>query len=223
MASGEQGNGMNHVQATGVTKVVLENAGAEVSDEWLMKGYLEGHETCLAILIRRYERELFSYLRRLTTDATLAEDVFQSTFLQVHLKRHLYEEGRPFRPWLYTIATNQAIDALRRNRRHQRPSLDTEHDAKSCDAAASLMDLVASSAADPLAGAELAERRELVRATVDGLAEHLRSVVVLSYYQGMKYKDIADLLKIPVGTVKSRLHTAVRRLAEEWERLGLAN
>ena len=62
----------------------------------------------------------------------------------------------------------------------------------------------------------------MIRAAVDGLSEHLRTVVALSYYQGMKYKDIADILGIPVGTVKSRLHTAVRRLADEWERLGLA-
>jgi RNA polymerase sigma-70 factor (ECF subfamily) len=196
--------------------------GAEVSDEWLMRGYLDGHETCLAMLIRRYERELFSYLRRLTTDATLAEDVFQNTFLQVHVKRHLYEAGRPFRPWLYTIATHQAIDALRRNRRHQRPSLDTEHEAGRYDASSTLLDLVSGEESDPHADAERSERRELVRAAVDGLAEHLRVVVVLSYYQGLKYKDIADILDIPVGTVKSRLHTAVRRLADEWERLGLA-
>src|SRR5262245_30672686 len=214
---------MNKTSQASVTKKVLEGAGAEVSDEWLMKGYLEGHETCLAILIRRYERELFSYLRRLTTEASLAEDVFQNTFLQVHLKRHLYEEGRPFRPWLYTIATHQAIDALRRNRRHQRPSLDTEHDGGRFDAAQSLLDMVAADKSDPQADAERSERRELVRAAVDALAEHLRVVVVLSYYQGMKYKDIADVLDIPVGTVKSRLHTAVKRLADEWERLGLAN
>ena len=214
---------MNKTSQASVTKKVLEGAGAEVSDEWLMKGYLEGHETCLAILIRRYERELFSYLRRLTTEASLAEDVFQNTFLQVHLKRHLYEEGRPFRPWLYTIATHQAIDALRRNRRHQRPSLDTDHGAGRFDAASSLLDMIAGDQSDPQADAERSERRELVRAAVDALAEHLRVVVVLSYYQGMKYKDIADVLDIPVGTVKSRLHTAVKRLADEWERLGLAN
>ena len=115
---------MNKLHVDGVRKAVPADAGAEVSDEWLFKGYLDGHETCLAMLVRRYERELFSYLRRVTNDAGLAEDVFQNTFLQVHLKRHMYEEGRPFRPWLYTIATNQAIDAMRRNKRHQRPSLD---------------------------------------------------------------------------------------------------
>jgi RNA polymerase sigma-70 factor, ECF subfamily len=212
---------MNRTNGEAVKRVVPAEAGADVSDEWLFKGYLDGHETCLAMLVRRYERELFSYLRRVTNDAGLAEDVFQNTFLQVHLKRHMYEEGRPFRPWLYTIATNQAIDAMRRNKRHQRPSLDAEHDGGRGHGGA-LRDMVASNDSDPLAHAETSERRELIRAAVDGLSEHLRTVVALSYYQGMKYKDIADILGIPVGTVKSRLHTAVRRLADEWERLGLA-
>lgn len=75
-------------------------------------------------LVHRYERELFAYLRRFLGDAGLAEDVFQSTFLAVHRKRAKYVEGRPFRPWLYAIATNQAIDTQRRNRRHRMASLD---------------------------------------------------------------------------------------------------
>jgi RNA polymerase sigma-70 factor (ECF subfamily) len=135
----------------------------------------------------------------------------------------MYEAGRPVRPWLYTIATHQAIDALRRNKRHQRPSLDIEHDPGRFRAGNSLLDMVASTANDPHVDAERDERRALVRQAVDSLAEHLRVVVALSYYQGMKYKEIADILDIPVGTVKSRLHTAVHRLAEEWERMGLVH
>jgi len=212
---------MNSSAEMDVKTAGMAGAAVEATDELLMQSYIDGDEGCLSLLIRRYERELFSYLRRMTADATLAEDVFQSAFLQVHLKRHLYERGRPFRPWLYTIATNQAIDALRRNKRHQRPSLDIEHEKGHRDAAGSLLDLVSGEEMDPHADAERGERRDLIRATVDGLTEHLRVVVVLSYFQGMKYKEIADILEIPVGTVKSRLHTAVRRLAEEWERLGL--
>lgn len=192
----------------------------ERTDEELMAGYLDGDERELAKLITRYERELYSYLRRLIGDATLAEDVFQSTFLQLHVKRHMYTPGRPVRPWLYTIATHQAIDAMRRNRRHQRASLDSPAEPARKHGP-SLLDLVPGATHDPHDEAERVERRQLVRAAVDGLTEHLRVVVVLSYYQGMKYKDIADILGIPVGTVKSRLHTAVHRLAEEWEKAGV--
>ena len=63
-------------------------------------------------------------MRRYVGSAEMAEDVFQATFLQVYVKRDRFEVGRRFRPWLYTIATNQAIDAQRRNRRHRMVSLD---------------------------------------------------------------------------------------------------
>ena len=92
-------------------------------------------------LVHRYERELFSYLRRYLGNAEMAEDVFQATFLQVHLKREQFEEGRRFRPWLYTIATNQAIDAQRRNRRHRMVSLD--HRTGGEDDVGSLVEMLA--------------------------------------------------------------------------------
>src|SRR5436305_14497208 len=98
---------------------------ASLSDEELLLGYREsGDANLFSELVRRYERELYSYLRRYLGDASMAEDAFQATFLQVHLKCDQFEEGRKFRPWLYTIATNQAIDAQRRNKRHRSVSLD---------------------------------------------------------------------------------------------------
>lgn len=194
---------------------------AELSDEALMDRYLAGDQTAYAELVRRYERELFNYIRRLTGDPNLAEDVFQNTFLAVHVKRQLFRVGRPFRPWLYTLATNQAIDALRRNGKHHRPSLDRLH-ARG-EAATSLLDMVAGTNDAPGARIEQTETAELVRASVQELPEHLRATVVLNYYQGMKYKEIAGILGIPVGTVKSRLHAAINRLGEAWKRLGLAD
>lgn len=199
--------------------VQADTQAAGLSDEILMEAYLEGSEPALGLLIRRYERELFSYLRRIVLDPELAEDVFQNTFLQLHVKRALYQTGRPVRPWLYTIATNQAIDAMRRHRRHQHPSLDAERDSGN-EASCSLLETIPGKSSDPHGLAERNERRHRVRATVDRLADHLRVVVVLCYYQGMKYKDIAEVLGIPVGTVKSRLHAGIRRLGKEWERLG---
>ena len=214
-------NTTNTLRGTNVDHTGASGAADALSDEWLMKSYIEGNEPCFGILVHRYERELYSYLRRLLVDPVLAEDVFQNTFLQVHLKRALYDIGRPFRPWLYKIGTHQAIDAMRRNRRYPQTSLNYEHDNGRDDSAATLMDTLVAKASDPVVVAEASERRLLVRAAVDGLAEHLRSVVVLSYYQGMKYKEIAEILQIPVGTVKSRLHAAIGRLGEKWEAMGL--
>src|SRR5438874_9224446 len=100
------------------------------SDEELLTRFCKGQAEAFGALLRRYERELYGYLRRYLGDASLAEDVFQNTFLQVYVKSGQYEAGRPVRPWLYTIATNQAIDALRRNGRHQALSLDQGRDEK---------------------------------------------------------------------------------------------
>src|ERR1051325_3619214 len=97
----------------------------DLTDEELLVRYRDtADRDAFAELVHRYERELFSYLRRYLGDANMAEDAFQATFLQVHLKAHQFEEGRKVRPWLYTIATNQAIDAQRRNKRHRSVSLD---------------------------------------------------------------------------------------------------
>ncbi|MEE2676060.1 MAG: sigma-70 family RNA polymerase sigma factor, partial [Planctomycetota bacterium] len=96
---------------------VMPMTGKEYSDEQILSIYKkDGDRELFALLVRRYERELYSYLRRYMGNAEMAEDVFQSTFLQVHLKCEQFDEGRRFRPWLYTVATNQAIDAQRRNK-----------------------------------------------------------------------------------------------------------
>jgi RNA polymerase sigma-70 factor (ECF subfamily) len=186
------------------------------SDEDLLTRFCKGQTEAFGVLVRRYERELFGYLRRYLGDGTLAEDVFQNTFLQVYVKSNQYEPGRPVRPWLYTIATNQAIDALRRNGRHQALSLDQCREELAEGDAQTLMDLLESRGPSPVEAAEGQERRERIRASVDRLPDFLREVLILAYYQGLKYREIAEILDIPVGTVKSRLHAALVKLQEIW-------
>jgi RNA polymerase sigma-70 factor (ECF subfamily) len=189
---------------------------ARLTDEQLLLSYREtGDRDRFAQLLRRYEGELYSYLRRYLGDAEMAEDAFQAAFLQVHLKCDQFEAGRKFRPWLYTIATNQAIDAQRRNRRHRMVSLDQPAGDASQDVG-KLLDLLESSEVNPLSQAKHAERREWIRQAMEDLPEHLRSVVHLVYYQGLKYREAAEVLSVPVGTVKSRLHAAILKLNEFW-------
>jgi RNA polymerase sigma-70 factor (ECF subfamily) len=190
---------------------------AEMSDEQLLAAYRErADREAFAELVQRYERELYSYLRRYLGDAQMAEDAFQATFLQVHLKCDQFEEGRKFRPWLYTIATNQAIDAQRRNKRHRSVSLDRNPKVEGNDEVGSLMDLLVSKELRPDSRAEAAQQRDWIRGAVEQLPESLREAVNLVYYQGLKYREAADILKIPVGTVKSRLHAAILKLNESW-------
>jgi RNA polymerase sigma-70 factor (ECF subfamily) len=185
------------------------------SDEELLACFRRGQREAFGVLLRRYEGELYGYLRRYLGDGELAQDVFQNTFLQVFTKIKKYDPARPVRPWLYTIATNQAIDALRRGARFQAVSLDQEREESDADAP-QLMSLLDSRCPSPLDLVHGEERRQLVRESVDRLPEFLRQVVLLAYYQGLKYKDIAGILGIPVGTVKSRLHAALGRLHDAW-------
>jgi len=186
------------------------------SDEELLTRFCKGQTEAFGALVRRYERELYGYLRRYLGDASLAEDVFQNTFLQVYVKSGQYEAGRPVRPWLYTIATNQAIDALRRNGRHQALSLDQQREELADGEMSSLIETLESAGPGPLDMAQGQERNEKIRASVDRLPDFLRQVLLLAYYQGLKYREIADILGIPVGTVKSRLHAALVKLQEVW-------
>ena len=105
----------------------LSTRPAELSDEEIVSTYLQSrNEHDFERLVHRYERELYTFLRRFLGDVQQAEDVFQATFLSVHLRMDQFEPGRRFRPWLYAIASNKAIDYMRRNRRHQVASLDAK-------------------------------------------------------------------------------------------------
>lgn len=182
------------------------------SDEELLAHVKNGQREAFGTLVRRYTGELFGYLRRYLGNADLAEDVFQNTFLQVYLKMDQFEEGRRVRPWLYTLATNQAIDALRRLGRRPAVSLDQTRTEQRAVEGGSLTEVLEEAHPGPVDHVEGEERRELVRRHVDELPDFLRQVVILAFYQGLKYQEVGEILGIPVGTVKSRMHTALNRL-----------
>ncbi len=203
------------VRARTTTTKVIE--WDHMTDEELLAEYrLAGSPQVFETLVRRYERELYNYLRRFLGNTVLAEDAFQATFMQVHLKCHLFDDGRKVRPWLYTVATNQAIDIQRRNRRHRLVSLDrvsrTDHQELGA-----LVNLLRSREDDPGDRMEQGERKDWVQEAVAALPEQLRTAVGLVYFRGLKYREAADELDVPVGTVKSRVHSAVKRLGEAWE------
>src|SRR5437764_10673379 len=149
---------------------------SSLSDEELLLGYRQsGDASLFSELVPRQERELYSYLRRYLGDAEMAEDAFQAAFLQVHLKCQQYEAGRAVRPWLYTITTNQAIDAQRRSRRHRMVSLDRSGPKEGEDIGR-LLDLLTSNEPTPTAQLGAAERAAWLHAAVDRLPDSLRDV-----------------------------------------------
>jgi len=186
---------------------------AQWTDEDLVLAYRDrGERAAFDQLVHRYEHELYSYLRRFLNDATAAEDVFQATFMQVHLKCGQFELERKVRPWLYTIATNQAIDYQRRTKRHRLVSLDRRERESAEDELGTLSNLLEGREAAPEEHLDADERQTWVRGAVAELPEQLRAALNLIYYQGLKYREAADVLHVPVGTVKSRLHSAVLKL-----------
>jgi RNA polymerase sigma-70 factor, ECF subfamily len=191
--------------------------GADLTDEQLLVRYREtGRREYFAALVQRYERELYSYLKRFLGHSEMAEDAFQACFLQVHLKALQFAGDRRFRPWLYAIATNQAIDAKRRSQRQRTVSLDTLFRSHDNEHESGPADWMVSSEPNPGAQTDRGEREEFVRRALGQLSEQMRLVIHLVYYQGLKYREAAEVMAVPVGTVKSRLHAAIAKLTEYW-------
>ncbi len=187
------------------------------SDEELLRRYCQqGEEAAFEELIRRYQRELYGYLCRTLGDPAAAEDVFQATFLQLHAKCRQFDPQRKVRPWLYRIATNQAIDYQRRQRRHRMGSL--QQSLSSDGQGVPLAALTAGSERSPEHLAIQEENRRRVLQALAELPPAARQVVELVYFQGLKYREAAQVLDVPVGTVKSRLHAAIRKLDEALRR-----
>jgi RNA polymerase sigma-70 factor (ECF subfamily) len=188
----------------------------EKTDEELLAAYRAGDHHSFASLVERYQRELFHFLVRFLGDRAAAEDIFQETFLQVHQSADQFDPQRRFRPWLFTIAANKARDLMRSQARRPTTPLQATINANDDDSG-QFIDLMQSG--DPMPG-EAMEREELqkvVQTTVEAMPEHLREILLLSYFHQFPYKEISDILQIPLGTVKSRLHAAVAYFAERWK------
>ena len=194
------------------TRPPIEIPRAIVSDEELFLRYREqGDRTAFEDLVHRYERELFNYLYRYLHNREMAEDVFQASFLRLHRKGHLFKKGRRLRPWLYRVATNLAIDAQRKAGRRPAISLDTTRTGAG-SREQTLLDVVESATPGPLARVEERERQVELHRAVANLPDNLRLPLILAFFQGLKYREIAEILDLPEGTVKWQVHAAVKRL-----------
>jgi len=189
-----------------------------ISDESLFGQYCAGATELLEVLINRYRQELYAFLARFLGDQTLAQDVFQETFLQVHLSKHTFQQGRAFRPWLFAVAANKARDAMRVRSRQRTVSLDASPSAEKSEHAGRFVELIASDELAPAAKLSQAESAEAVRRVIAQVPDHLREVLLLAYFQQLPYKEIAEIVGIPLGTVKSRLHSALARFATLWSK-----
>jgi len=178
------------------------------TDEQLLASHLSGDPESFRTLVERYSTELFQFVFRFTNRNAAAEDVVQDTFIQVHLAGKSFDPKRRFKPWLFTIAANKARDHLRSRTRKREVPLDAQIGGDDDDGQR-FLDLLSDEMQSPTTGMEDAEQSEFIQSIVDAMPPHLGEVLILAYFHRFPYRDIADMLDIPLGTVKSRLHAAV--------------
>lgn len=180
-------------------------AEQSIGDSELVERVLAGDRACFRHLLHRYQRVLFNIALRMVDDRDEAEDVAQLAFVKAYQNLHSFDPNRRFFSWIYRITVNEALRAI--DRRKPNTPLDQQHRA------------------DTPTPAERLERErrhtELLEA-VQALAPHYRQVVVLRYFGELNYREIAETLEIPEKTVKSRLFTARRLLAETLAEKGMA-
>jgi len=186
------------------------------TDEELVEDVLDGDVAAFRGLIERHHDALFRFLYRLTGNRQMAEDVFQDAFLQVHQSLDTFDSSRRFKPWLFTIAANKGRDALRKANRRKTVSLSAPVVEEGGKSFVDLMEIDLPDVSSPM---EEAERSAKVQRAIDELSPRLREILLMAYFQKMTYAQIAELFGIPIGTVKSRLHSAVAAFAKAWQEL----
>lgn len=152
-------------------------------------------------LIRRYQSRIYNFARRMLTSADEAEDVTQEVFLKAFKNIRSYDGRAAVSTWLFKIASNLCVDrARRRKRRSEAVSLDAGPESALLEPTDSTW--------DPESHAVATDMRAALDVAIASLSEKLRPVLLLHDVEGMDYKQIADSLGIPLGTVKSRLFLA---------------
>lgn len=169
----------------------------------------EGEESALELLFARWEAPLFSFFYRMGCPPSWVEDLTEEVLVTVYRRRHRYDVSRPFAPWLFGIAHLVWKDHLRHRGRETSRSVPLE-----------TARWVPSSRPGPSAVAETREELERVRGAIEQLPDEQRASFILRHYHRMSYEEIAQAVRAPLGTVKWRIHEALRRLEAPLVRAG---
>jgi len=186
----------------------------ENTDKSLIEAHCKGDKTAFSELVRRYGDSILGYLMRMSGNHHQAEDLFQETFKRVHEKAHTFRGGK-FKSWLFTIATNVAIDGMRRRRRMQVVSLNQRLDCTDQDSEELSVVALADDSCEPWQEAAKAEQAEQVRDAIESLPTRQRATLILAYYQQLSYPEVANVLGCSLGTVKTQMYRALRTLAQK--------
>ena len=177
------------------------------SDAELARDARAGSEAAYRELVGRYAAPAVNFIYRYVHDRALAEDLAQEGFLRVYQRLHTYDAGRKFSSWFFQVLRNITIDYLRVNRLPTSSLDELEQEGRSTKA-------VAAESASPEDAAQQTELAAAVTAALSRLRPDYREVVVLRYQEGLTQPEIADMLGLPTGTVKTYLHRARKELAD---------
>jgi RNA polymerase sigma-70 factor (ECF subfamily) len=187
---------------------VKEDSKNVPSDEELIARFQEGDTYAFDQLVRRYKDPLLNFIYRFVGDLVEAEDIVQETFYRVYKNKHYYKEVAKFSTWIYTIAGNLAKTELRRRRRRKLFSIHKDsREEKDIE----LPDIKS----DPEKKVNTALTEKIIEKAIRNLPEKFRQVIILRDVQEFSYEEISSILKVPLGTVKSRVNRARLRLQED--------
>lgn len=172
-----------------------------------------GEEAAYRELIRRYERPLFSLLYRMVRDRELAEDLAQETFVKALNAIESYRPEFKFSSWIFKIANNAAIDHLRR-RELDTLSLDGSPHAETPEAVEATALQIGDRQESPLDAVEARELGGQIEQAIARLRPEYRSCILLRHVEGRAYEEIAEILNLPLGTVKTYIHRARNELRQ---------
>jgi RNA polymerase sigma-70 factor (ECF subfamily) len=184
--------------------------------EMLVERARQGDRAAFGQLVDEYKDKIYNYVARMLNDPYEAEDVTQEAFLRAYRSLPRFRGASSFHTWLYRIASNLAIDVVRKRKR-QEPTFSLDEPLESDDGEYERE--LPDETGGPEDRTSTRETRVAVRRAIMDLPEKLRDVMILYELQGETYEDIAGILDVPLGTVKSRLFNARNRLKESLEEL----
>ena len=186
---------------------------ASLSDQEVVLQARDGLEAAYRELIRRYERPIFSLIYRMVRDRELAEDLSQETFIKALNAIDSYRPEFKFSSWIFKIANNAAIDQIRR-RELNTLSLDGSPHATTPDEIEATALQVSARGLSPLEALESRELGGMIEQAIGRLRPEYRSCILLRHVEGLAYEEIAELMNLPLGTVKTYIHRARNELRD---------
>jgi RNA polymerase sigma-70 factor (ECF subfamily) len=184
---------------------------AKLSDVEVVALAQQGKEAAYRELLARYERPVFSLIFRMVRDRETAEDLSQETFIKVLNNIDRYSPDFKFSSWLFKIANNLTIDHLRR-RHLDTISIEGAPDAVTAESARATSIVIASANQSPLAELESRELGASIERAIAQLRPEYRACIMLRHVEDRSYEEIAEIVKLPLGTVKTYIHRARHEL-----------